>query len=113
MTISINDPAVKEVMNLRDDKGIQKTKLDIGGEGREEVSDGGFKQVVDVTKGNVVGGRREAGTDTENKGGDVKESSLKLVGGGDEQSMVGASLKHNDSRKSQGCAEEFILGNKI
>ena len=59
MTVSIDDPAVEDVVDLGDDKGTQKTKLNVGGEGREEVSDRGSKRVVDVAKGDVVGGGRD------------------------------------------------------
>jgi hypothetical protein len=113
MTISIDDPAVKEVVDLGDDEGIQKTKLDVGREFRKEVPDRGSKGVVDVAKGNVKGGRREAGVGTKYEGGDAEESGLELVGGGDERSMVGAVLKSNDSREVQGVAEELVLGNKV
>ena len=57
MTISIDDPAIEEVMNLRNIEGTQKTKLDMGGKGRKEVSDKGSKGVVDVAKGDIVGGK--------------------------------------------------------
>ena len=97
MTVNIDKLAVKEVMDLRDNEDTQKTKLNVGGKGREEVSDRGSKEVVDVAKGDIVGGRQEAGTGAKYEGGDAKESGLELVGGGDEQSMVGASLKSNDS----------------
>ena len=71
----------------------------MGGEGREEVSDRGSKGVVDVTKGNVVGGGQETSADTKYEGGDAEESGLELVSGGDEQSMVGGPLKSDDSQK--------------
>ena len=57
ITVSIDNPAVEEVMNLRDNKGTQKPKLDVGGKGQEEVSDRGSKGVVDVAKGDVMDGR--------------------------------------------------------
>ena len=57
MTVSIDNPAVEEVVDLGDNEGTQKTKLNVGGEGRKEVSDRGSKGVVDVAKGDVVGGR--------------------------------------------------------
>ena len=44
-------------MDLGDDEGTQKTKLDMGGEAQEKVSDRGSKGVVDVAKGDVVDGR--------------------------------------------------------
>jgi hypothetical protein len=113
MTVSIDDPAVKEVVDLGDNEAIQKTKLNMDEEGREEFSDRGSKGVVDVAKRDVVGGRQEAGAGTKYKGGDAKESGLKLVGGGDERSMVGGPLKSDDSQEVQGCVEKFILGNKI
>ena len=85
----------------------------MGGKGREEVSDRGSKGVVDVAKGDIMGGRQEASTGAKYEGGDAEESGLKLVGGGDEQSMVGAPLKSNDSQEVQRCTEEFILENKV
>ena len=57
MTISIDDLAIEEVVDLGDDKGTQKTKLNAGGEGREEVLDRGSKGVVDVAKGDIKDGR--------------------------------------------------------
>ena len=61
------------------------------------ISDGGSKEIVDVTKGNVVGGRREAGAGAKYEGRDVEESGLELAGKGDKQSIVEAPLKSNDS----------------
>ena len=113
MTVSIDDPAVEEVVDLGDDKGTQKTKLNVGGEGREEVSDRGSKRVVDVAKGDVVGGGREAGTGAEYEGGDAEESGLELVGGGDEGSMVGGALKSDDCREVRRHTKEFVLGDKV
>ena len=63
MTVSIDNPAVKEVIDFWDDKGTQQTKLNVGGKGQEEFSDGGSKEVVDVTKRDIVDGRWEVGTD--------------------------------------------------
>ena len=40
---------------------------------------------MDVTKGNVVGDRREASTGTKNKGGDMEESGLELASEGNER----------------------------
>jgi hypothetical protein len=113
MTISIDDPAIKEVVDLGDNEGTQKTKLDAGREVREEVPDRGSKGVVDVAKGDVEAGRQEAGGGAKYEGEDAEESGLELVGGGDKRSMVGAALKSNDSREVWGVAEEFVLGNKV
>ena len=113
MAVSIDDPAVEEVVDLGDDKGAQKTKLDVGGEGREEVADGGSKGVVDVPKGDVVRGRGEAGAGTEYEGGDAEESCLEEVGGGDEGSMVGGALKSDDRRKVRRRTKEFVLGDEV
>src|SRR5580658_4569112 len=113
MTVSIDDSAVEEVMDVGDDEGTQKTKLDAGRKVRKEVLDRGSKGVVDVAKGDIEGGRREAGADTKYEGGDAEESGLELVSGGDERSMVRAPLKSNDSREVQGVMEEFVLGNKV
>jgi hypothetical protein len=113
MTVSIDDPAIEEVVNLGDNEGTQKTKLDAGGEVQEEVPDRGSKGVVDVAKGDVKGGRREADAGTKYEGGDTEESGLKLVGGGDKRSMVGAALKSNDSQEVRGVAEELVLRNNV
>ena len=110
MTISIDDPAIKKVMNLRNIEGTQKTKLDMGGKGRKEVSDKGSKGVVDVANGDIVGGKWEISAGTKYKGGDGEEPGLKLVSGDNEWSMVGVPFKCNDSQDSW---EEFILDNKI
>jgi hypothetical protein len=72
MTVSIDDPAIEEVVDLGDDEGTQKTKLDAGGEVREEVLDRGSKGVVDVAKGVVEGGRREAGAGTKYEGAQMR-----------------------------------------
>jgi len=85
----------------------------VGGEGREEVSDGGSKGVVDVTKGDVVSGGREAGAGAKYEGGDTEESGLELVGGGDEGSMVGGALKSDDRREVRRRTKEFVLGNEV
>ena len=66
---------------------------------------------MDVAKGDIVGGRQEASIGAKYEGGDAEESGLELVGGGDEQSMVEAPLKSNDSWEVQRCTEEFILEN--
>ena len=113
MTISIDDLAIEEVVDLGDDKGTQKTKLNAGGEGREEVLDRGSKGVVDVAKGDIKDGRWEASAGAKYEGGDVEESGLELVSGGDKRSMMGATLKSDDSREVRGVAKEFILGNKV
>jgi hypothetical protein len=57
MTVSIDDPAIKEVVDLGNDEATQKTKLDVDGKGREEFLDRGSKGVVDVAKRDIVGGR--------------------------------------------------------
>ena len=85
----------------------------MGGEGREEVADGGSKGVVDVPKGDVVGGRGEAGAGTEYEGGDAEESCLEEVGRGDEGSMVGGALKSDDHREVRRRMKEFVLGNEV
>ena len=54
---------------------------------------------MDVTKGDVVSGGREAGMDTEYEGRDAEESGLKLVGGGDKGSMMGGALKSDGHRE--------------
>jgi hypothetical protein len=113
MTVSIDSPAVEEVVDLWDDKGAQKTKLDVGGEGREEFANGGPKGVVDVSKGDVVSGGHESGAGTEYEGGDAEESGLELVGGGDEGSVVGGALKSDDRREVRRRTKEFVLGNEI
>ena len=51
---------------------------------------------MDVTKGDVVSGGREAGMGTEYESGDAEESGLELVGGGDKGSMMGGALKSDD-----------------
>ena len=56
MTVSIDNSTIEKVVDLWDNKGTQKTKLGMGGEGQEEVSDRGPKEVVDVTKGDVMDG---------------------------------------------------------
>ena len=43
----------------------------------------------------------------------MEESGLELVSGGDKRSMMGATLKSDDSREVRGVAKEFILGNKV
>ena len=113
MTVSIDNLAIEEVMDLGDDEGTQKTKLDVGREGREEVSDRGSKGVVDVAKRDVVGGGRETGMGAEYEGGDMKESGLELVGGGDKGSMVGGTLKSDDRREVWRRTKEFVLGNEV
>jgi hypothetical protein len=113
MTVSIDRPPVEEVVDLWDDKGAQKTKLDVGGEGREEIPDGGSERVVDVTKGDVVGGGCKSGAGTEYEGGDAEESGLELVGGGDEGSMMGGALKCDDRREVRRRTKEFVLGNEV
>ena len=50
---------------------------------------------------------------TKYEGGDVEESGLELVSGGDEGSMVGGTLKCDDRQEVQRCTKEFILGNKV
>ena len=85
----------------------------MGGEGREDVADGGSKRVVDVPKGDVVGGGCETGAGTEYEGGDAEESSLEEVGGGDEGSMVGGALKCDDCREVRRCTKEFFLENEV
>jgi hypothetical protein len=85
----------------------------VGGEGQEEFADGGPKGVVDVTEGDVVSGGCESGAGAEYKGGDAEESGLKLVGGGDEGSMVGGALKSNDRREVRRRTKEFVLGNEV
>jgi hypothetical protein len=87
--------------------------LDVGGEGREEVADGGSKRVVDVPKGDVVGGGCEAGAGAEYEGGDAEESGLEEVGGGDEGSMMGGALKCDDRREVRRRTKEFVLGNEV
>ena len=43
----------------------------------------------------------------------MEESGLELVGGGDEGSMVGGTLKSNDRREVQRRTKEFVLGNEV
>ena len=87
--------------------------MDVGGKGREEVTDGGSKRVVDVPKGNVMGGGCETGVGTEYEGGDTEKSGLEEVGGGDEGSMVGGALKCDDRREVWRRTKEFVLGNEV
>ena len=97
MTVSIDDLTIKEAVDLRNNEGFQKTKLDIGGEEWKEVLDGGSKRVVNIAKGDVIGGRWEAGVGVKYESEDAEESGLELVSGGDKWSMVGAPLKSDDS----------------
>jgi hypothetical protein len=85
----------------------------VGGEGREEVADGGSKGVMDVPKGDVVGGGCETGAGTEYEGGDAEESGLEEVGGGDKGSMIGGALKCDDRREVRRRTKEFVLGDEV
>ena len=60
-----------------------------------------------------MGGGGEASTDAEYEGGDTEESGLKLVSGGDEESMMGGTLKSNDRRKVRRHTKEFVLENEV
>ena len=68
---------------------------------------------MNVTKGDVVGGGQETSVGAKYECGDVEESGLELVGGGDKGSMVGGALKSDDCWEVRRHTKEFVLGNKV
>ena len=61
VTVSKDTAAVEEVVDLGDDEGPGKTKAGIERETSKKLFERGAEGIVDIPKGDVEGGFREAG----------------------------------------------------
>jgi hypothetical protein len=109
-TVSKDPTPVEEVVDLRDDKGVTKTKAGEDWEAGEDVFNWGPVAEMEVAKGGIKGGGRAAGAGADNEGWNSKESCLEEVCRGDEQSMVEMCLKGDNRREGGWLGKEFVLG---